>query len=350
MIRRPWILLLATSLAWTACADSAGEGPPDPEISSPPSPAASSPATAGPSTSGTPSAAPTTAAVPTTATTPTITTAAPTTEGDAGSGEGATGHGVLAVGERTFDMIPVACGWLAAGVDSRSVPLLPEPSSRNAFRLVAVGPVGDGLIALELDLDRAVGAIFGTVLRFVPSDPEEDFMLVAEGLVLDLVSLEGGAVRSNRALPMRRGTERDSAEDVTFDITCDTFGGVLDEIDRLAAEALGLPFEEPVFDGVGTVVLDGEAYTVATTSCVVRGPGDVELLAEGDDGALSLSVIVSPVQDVVFVEWQGERYVRDRDFTVVVEGDLLGSAGAVTMVELVTREPGPTIAFEVPCS
>jgi hypothetical protein len=83
--------------------------------------------------------------------------------------KGATGTGVVVVDGTTYDVTPVACGWLSDQPSPRGVPLESEMKLQDNFRLVAAARVDDGLFVIDMERDGDIGVVSLTVVRAVPS-------------------------------------------------------------------------------------------------------------------------------------------------------------------------------------
>jgi hypothetical protein len=305
-----------------------------------------------PTIQATATAAATASSEPTAASELGASTVSPTAAGT-GSNSGAeraTGNGRVTVDGDSYDVEPVACGWLSNAPSPRGVPLEAEAQLQRNFRLVAAARVADGFFYFELERDGDIGVVTLSVARVVPSEDTGNFVYGNERQDYRLVELDGDHVVTPEPIQALEDPSRfDSPpHDVTIDVVCATYGGILDNITELVADATGLPFQKPQFEGEGSLTLDGTAYPVATTSCDRNG-GDIELTAGTADGSVTLTVQVNALASIVFVESDGERWIQDRGITIELDGDTLNSPGPIQLVDQFSRDPAAVVTFEVTC-
>jgi hypothetical protein len=117
---------------------------------------------------------------------------------------------------------------------------------------------------------------------------------------------------------------------------------------QLVADATGLTYEEPQFQGAGSVTIDGTDYVLSTTSCQRNG-NDIELTAVSPDGTITLVIQTSALADIVYLEFEGHRWIQDQTAEVQIDGDTLTSADPTALVDQFTRDPAATITFSVIC-
>ncbi len=260
----------------------------------------------------------------------------------------ATGTGVVTVDDESFDVEVIACGW-QPGLSSE--PLETEENDRNELRLVAIARVGDdGFFALEVSHDPLIPLLVVSVVRLVPSEEDGNYWWSNDRQLPRWVERDGNRVWTPEPLTVLEDTVDRFSDPhaVTFDVTCDTYGGAMGNIVEMAAEATGLPFVEPTFDAAGTVAFAGETYEITTTSCEQNG-GDYSLVADSADGTLMLVLTVSPLPDKIFVKVDGERLVNNGGEEIVVDGDVLSSPGPIPLVGQLSGEAAGDVTFEVVC-
>lgn len=264
----------------------------------------------------------------------TTTTIAPTTTLEEEPAiERATGSGVVELDDRSFEVEVVLCGWLDGGSGS---PLAGEPNSRNDFRLRTVAVLEDGLFVLDVDRDAAVGPIWVSVelLRAPEEGDSESISWANERQFYTAITIEGKRITTDRPLVvLEDSTDMFSpAHEVTFDVRCDSFGGIPDEYVEQLSAVLGV--EPPELTGEGVVVIDGESYDVTTRECGVVA-GALEITAESEDGAVVVtatdlgSETAGIISDTIWAEVDGEILVVAEDLDLVAEDDRIRTTGPV---------------------
>ncbi len=277
-----------------------------------------------------------------------IVSTTPTAPAEASGLERATGTGVVTVDDETFTVEVINCGWRPA---LTSDPLTASPDFTNDLNLVAIAEVGDnGFFAVEVSRDPTMPLLTLSVARVEASSTQGNYWWSNDRQNPRRVEIDGHRVWSPESLivfedPLDMGSAEHA---VTFDITCDTYGGVLGDVLEVAAEVTGLPFVPPPTAAVGHVQVNGEPYEVTTTSCDHAGD-EFSLVADSADGSLQLVLTVWPLSDKIFVKFGGERMVNAGGEEVVVDGEILRSPGLVPLVGQVSGESSGEVSFEVTC-
>ena len=280
------VALLATALI--GCAGVPASSPP-----SSPAPAA----TEAPATELDPSPASPTA-------TPMPTASASSSAGSSPGGDSAraTGSGSIRVDGIDHELEVALCGWQNGG---RERPLEPEPGARRLFRLVAVRPVGAGILGLDLDWDGAVGVITVSVIQLDPDDPQGAFRYANERQPISFIDIDGSRVTSVEPLTVFDGSNISTANrhELEIDVTCDSFGGSIAQLDQIVAEILDIALPTP--QTTGELSLGGERYELQVSSCAMGGDSSIELEAESPDGRVSLTLAARPGFTLLFLSLDG---------------------------------------------
>lgn len=208
----------------------------------------------------------------------------------------ATGSGTAVVEGVPYTFEVYLCGAPVAWNDKT----YPDGSEETAFyadpgraeleilNISGAGTQEDGAIfEISVDLDRRIGLVDASISHIVRGDPSQSWSYYSglnspQGLEFDpprFKSVESGLTFFNEEDPIRPIR-------LSFEATCETYGGTFDTMGELAAEVTGVTLPG---SGVGGFVLDDEPYAFEPETCLLD-PDRSAALIEGEGEHFSLSV------------------------------------------------------------
>lgn len=200
----------------------------------------------------------------------------------------ATGSGTAKVGDESYTFDIFLCGWSVIRLDEA----YPQDSEETAyygndlgehaeFRAMGAGVQEDGsFFRIDVAKQYSFGAASAIISLLVEDNPSMSWTYSEERYSIDRIALDDGHIFSPEPLGFFNKEDVINPVELTFDATCDSYGGTYDTVPELFSEVIGVPLPEP---GQGSFVLDKQSYQINPSICGVSEEHAVaEITGEGE--------------------------------------------------------------------
>ncbi|MFV1859548.1 MAG: hypothetical protein ACC647_09385 [Anaerolineales bacterium] len=241
----------------------------------------------------------------------------------------------------------------------------PEDSDETAFyvdpggegwEILDVGGVGvqkDGsLFGIEFGKNLYTSTSKAMISRIAPDDPSQSWTYSSFVFYPWRIEFDDGRFKTaDGGLGFTNPEDRMRPIRLSFEATCETYGGTFDTSSELAAEVTGIPLPDP---GQGSFLLDGERFAFDPETCLVS-QGDGRAIVEGQSERYDLSVDLAGEGGPQFVSLSfrdPKRYFRNDDTVwespLVIQGTRLYAPAPFELTEQYTQETVP-FSLDVTC-
>jgi len=163
----------------------------------------------------------------------------------------------------------------------------PDQAELDVLEIAGAGTQKDGAVfMITAELDNRSGTTEISVSRLVLDDPSQSWSYSSSLNTAARLDFDPPRFKSAERGPSLLNPEGGAPIRISFDATCETYGGTFDTGGKLAAEVIGVTLPG---SGTGGFILNGESYAFEPETCLLK-PEQGAALIEGEGERFSLSV------------------------------------------------------------